>query len=120
MLAKLAGERAKYLLRLMGGVKIVAHQEGDHHRCTIKWESGTETLPMFFNCLTNNWKTCKRWNVTILEEDIDNHAVRQIYKANRFEMKVMNDWERKKPPQNRLKRVQPKWQKRKKMYPTSM
>ena len=46
--------------------------------------------------------------------------MRQIYRANRFEMKVMNDWERKKPPQNRLKRVQPKWQKRKKMYPTSM
>jgi hypothetical protein len=61
---------------------------------TVPWDTA-QTLRSYANTLDRNWKTNKRWKIAILEPDVTDHFVDQIYKHGVFEMKVMSEWEKK-------------------------
>jgi hypothetical protein len=60
----------------------------------IPWDP-TITLRKFSIDLDANHKIAKRWKITILETDVMDHFVEQIYKNNAFDEKVMMVWENK-------------------------
>lgn len=61
----------------------------------ITWDAGVETLRSFLNRMEKGARGCKRWNIVIVEGDMVQHLVKQVYQSARFEAKVMTEWENK-------------------------
>lgn len=61
------------------------------------WDPTAETLRSFINRMEEGVKGCQRWKLEVPEADLMQHLVKQIYKNNVFEIKVMTDWENKRP-----------------------
>ena len=58
----------------------------------LEWDT-TTTVRKYSNTLDANRKTCVRWGIKVLESDLIDHFVAQMYKHGHFEMKTMAKWE---------------------------
>eukprot|EP00956_Cyclotella_meneghiniana_P020521 scaffold36341_cov43-Cyclotella_meneghiniana.AAC.7 len=54
------------------------------------------SIRAYANAIDAAWKTNERWNNTILEQDIVDHFVGEMYKSGLFDEKVMAMWEKRK------------------------
>jgi hypothetical protein len=90
-------EHSPYLLleQIKSVISLTTHERNEiKNLVKIPWD-GTSTLRKFSIDLDANRKTAKRWKITILETDVMDHFVEQIYKSNAFDEKVMMAWENK-------------------------
>ena len=61
-----------------------------------EWEVASTTIRAYANAIDAAWKTNERWNNVILEQDIVDHFVGEMYKSGLFDEKVMSMWEKRK------------------------
>ena len=59
-----------------------------------EWDVATTSIRAYANVIDAAWKTNTRWNNTILEQDIVDHFVGEMYKSGLFDEKVMSTWEK--------------------------
>ena len=61
-----------------------------------EWDVSSTSIRAYANAIDAAWKTNERWNNTILEQDIVDHFVGEMYKSSLFDEKVMAMWEKRK------------------------
>lgn len=92
-------EHSPYLLleQIKAAVSLTTYERNQiKDLVRIPWDS-TITLRKYANTLDTNRKTAKRWKISVIEQDVMDHFVAQIYQSNTFDIKIMTDWENKRP-----------------------